>query len=467
MKDKNMKSLSVRLPLLLLLSLVITMAVVIPLVYYRFYNRMIDDYARLARGATNLMAEAVDGDKIEEYVEQNYELEEYREIVSYFKKLKENYPDILYIYVCRIEEDGGHIIFDLDAEGVENGEAYEVGYVFELEEPFASEIPNIMAGKETPGYAVHTQEDGFLYSYIRPIYRSDGSYACSACVDFSMDYVQKADSVFTRNLFLILLLIAVILFTAEVVIIQKWVTKPIDELSHCAEKFAYKTEDDRRNNIELLEKVNIHTGDEIETVYEMLKNVATDSYMATANLSLAINDILDKDEQISEISKQAYQDSLTNVGSSSAFRRECEMLDEEIEEDMAKFGLIIFDINNLKYVNDTCGHDRGNDYIKGCCKIICEHFKHSPVFRIGGDEFAVVLRSRDYAEREELLRAVEEEFEKAYHNPDARPWERYSASAGIAVFTPGDGSVHQVLKRADEQMYAAKEEFHRSHGNYR
>lgn len=467
MKDKNMKSLSVRLPLLLLLSLVITMAVVIPLVYYRFYNRMIDDYARLARGATNLMAEAVDGDKIEEYVEQNYELEEYREIVSYFKKLKENYPDILYIYVCRIEEDGGHIIFDLDAEGVENGEAYEVGYVFELEEPFASEIPNIMAGKETPGYAVHTQEDGFLYSYIRPIYRSDGSYACSACVDFSMDYVQKADSVFTRNLFLILLLIAVILFTAEVVIIQKWVTKPIDELSHCAEKFAYKTEDDRRNNIELLEKVNIHTGDEIETVYEMLKNVTTDSYMATANLSLAINDILDKDEQISEISKQAYQDSLTNVGSSSAFRRECEMLDEEIEEDMAKFGLIIFDINNLKYVNDTCGHDRGNDYIKGCCKIICEHFKHSPVFRIGGDEFAVVLRSRDYAEREELLRAVEEEFEKAYHNPDARPWERYSASAGIAVFTPGDGSVHQVLKRADEQMYAAKEEFHRSHGNYR
>ena len=443
------------------------MAVVIPLVYYRFYNRMIDDYARLARGATNLMAEAVDGDKIEEYVEKNYELEEYREIVSYFKKLKENYPDILYIYVCRIEEDGGHIIFDLDAEGVENGEAYEVGYVFELEEPFASEIPNIMAGKETLGYAVHTQEDGFLYSYIRPIYRSDGSYACSACVDFSMDYVQKADSVFTRNLFLILLLIAVILFTAEVVIIQKWVTKPIDELSHCAEKFAYKTEDDRRNNIELLEKVNIHTGDEIETVYEMLKNVATDSYMATANLSLAINDILDKDEQISEISKQAYQDSLTNVGSSSAFRRECEMLDEEIEEDMAKFGLIIFDINNLKYVNDTCGHDRGNDYIKGCCKIICEHFKHSPVFRIGGDEFAVVLRSRDYAEREELLRAVEEEFEIAYHNPDARPWERYSASAGIAVFTPGDGSVHQVLKRADEQMYAAKEEFHRNHGNYR
>ena len=467
MKDKNMKSLSVRLPLLLLLSLVITMAVVIPLVYYRFYNRMIDDYARLARGATNLMAEAVDGDKIEEYVEQNYELEEYREIVSYFKKLKENYPDILYIYVCRIEEDGGHIIFDLDAEGVENGEAYEVGYVFELEEPFASEIPNIMAGKETLGYAVHTQEDGFLYSYIRPIYRSDGSYACSACVDFSMDYVQKADSVFTRNLFLILLLIAVILFTAEVVIIQKWVTKPIDELSHCAEKFAYKTEDDRRNNIELLEKVNIHTGDEIETVYEMLKNVTTDSYMATANLSLAINDILDKDEQISEISKQAYQDSLTNVGSSSAFRRECEMLDEEIEEDMAKFGLIIFDINNLKYVNDTCGHDRGNDYIKGCCKIICEHFKHSPVFRIGGDEFAVVVRSRDYAEREELLRAVEEAFEKAYHNPDARPWERYSASAGIAVYTPGDGSVHQVLKRADEQMYTAKEEFHRNHGNYR
>ena len=467
MKEKNMKSLSVRLPLLLLLSLIITMAVVIPLVYSRFYNRMIDDYSRLARGATQLMADAVDGDKVEEYIEKNYELEEYREIEDYLRKLKENYPDILYIYVCRIAEDGGHIIFDIDAEGVENGEAYDVGYVYELEEPFLSQVPHIVAGEETPGYAVHSKEDGFLYSYIRPIYRSDGSYACSACVDFSLDYVEKADIVFTRNLFLILLLIAVILFTAESVIIKKWVTRPIDELSHCAGKFAYKTEEDRRNNIDLLEKVNIHTGDEIETVYEMLKNVATDSYMATANLSLAINDILDKDVQINEISKHAYQDSLTSVGSSSAFRRECEMLDEEIQEDMAKFGLVIFDINNLKYVNDTCGHDRGNDYIKGCCRIICEHFKHSPVYRIGGDEFVVILRSMDYANREELLRAVENEFEEALHNPDASPWERYSASAGSAVYTPEDGSVHQVLKRADEQMYAAKEAFHKTHGNYR
>ncbi len=458
---------SVRLPFLCVLSLIIVMAVVIPLVYSRFYNRMIDDYSRLANGATQLMVNAFDGDKTEEYIEKNYDLEEYRELVDYYKSLKENYPDILYLYIARIEEDGGHIVIDLDAEGVENGEAYDVGYVYELEEPFRSLAPKIMAGEEIPGYAVHSKEDGFLYSYIRPIYRSDGSYACSACVDFSLDYVEKADIVFTQNLFLILVLITLILVAAEVFMIQKWVTKPIDELSVCAGKFAYKTEEDRRNNIDLLDKVNIHTGDEIETVYEMLKNVATDSYMATANLSLAINDILEKDEQISEISKQAYQDGLTSVGSSSAFLQECEMLNEEIQEDMAKFGLVIFDINNLKYVNDTCGHDHGNDYIRGCCKIICDNFKHSPVYRIGGDEFVVVLRSGDYAKREELLQAAEKDFADAFHNSDAEPWERYSASAGMAVYTPEDVSVHQVLKRADEQMYAVKEAFHKENGNYR
>jgi GGDEF domain-containing protein len=52
----------------------------------------------------------------------------------------------------------------------------------------------------------------------------------------------------------------------------------------------------------------------------------------------------------------------------------------------------MFDLNDLKHINDRYGHERGDEYIVNCCRLICQVFKHSPVFRIGGDEFVALLR---------------------------------------------------------------------------
>ena len=74
------------------------------------------------------------------------------------------------------------------------------------------------------------------------------------------------------------------------------------------------------------------------------------------------------------------------------------------------------DINNLKYVNDTYGHELGDEYIKGCCRIICNIFEESQVYRIGGDEFVVILKDSDYFCRVMLMDDLEFEFDKAYEN---------------------------------------------------
>lgn len=116
--------------------------------------------------------------------------------VEYFYTLRDNFPDILYLYVYRFEEDGGHVVIDLDAEWWGNGEGYAPGYLWsldEIEEPFASHLEEVMSGQEIAGYSELTKEDGYLFTYTRPIYRSDGSYACTACVDFSLDYLLKMD----------------------------------------------------------------------------------------------------------------------------------------------------------------------------------------------------------------------------------------------------------------------------------
>ena len=301
MKKHSLKSLSIRLPLLFVASMLIIMGFMIPLVYQRFHSRMIDQYTRMAQGVTQLMVNAVDGDKVDEYMEKNFALPEYVDTVNYLYTLRDNYPDILYMYFYRFEEDGGHVVIDLDADWWEDGEGYDPGYVWsleEMEEPFKSHLKEVMAGKQIAGYSEQTKSDGYLFTYTRPLFRSDGSYACTACVDFSMDVLSGMDIAFTLRLYLILIGIGIIVLILDFYIVRKRITQPINELSQCAGKFAYDTEEDRKNNLQLLDALNISTGDEIEDVYHVLQSVTHDSYNAAANLSQAMMDIKNRDGMI-------------------------------------------------------------------------------------------------------------------------------------------------------------------------
>ncbi|MBR3316575.1 MAG: diguanylate cyclase, partial [Atopobiaceae bacterium] len=81
------------------------------------------------------------------------------------------------------------------------------------------------------------------------------------------------------------------------------------------------------------------------------------------------------------------------------------------EGTLSEFGLVICDVNGLKIINDTNGHQAGDEYIRQACKMVCDIFSHSPVYRIGGDEFAVILTGRDYKSREVLMQMqVYEDF---------------------------------------------------------
>ena len=64
----------------------------IPVVYMRFHNRMIEQYTRMAQGVTQLMVNAFDGDKVDEYIQKNTALPEYSNIVGYLYSLRDNYP---------------------------------------------------------------------------------------------------------------------------------------------------------------------------------------------------------------------------------------------------------------------------------------------------------------------------------------------------------------------------------------
>ena len=148
----------------------------------------------------------------------------------------------------------------------------------------------------------------------------------------------------------------------------------------------------------------------------------------------------------------AFTDSLTGVKSKHAYIEHESELNRAIESGETEvFAITVCDLNDLKYINDNFGHKCGDRYIRRASALICEIFKHSPVYRIGGDEFVVIMHGHDYEQREEHLRAFAE------HNRAAKPGEDPVIAVGMSEFIPGrDVKVANVFERADAMMYENK-----------
>ena len=163
-------------------------------------------------------------------------------------------------------------------------------------------------------------------------------------------------------------------------------------------------------------------------------------------------------EHINDLNKRVYVDALTSVRNKGAFADALDQLQEEIDEkgEELEYAIGVFDCDNLKLVNDKYGHDKGDMYLKNACRLICKVFQHSPVFRIGGDEFSVILQNEDFRNREELVRKFYEEKERICSLAENR-WEGVHVAMGIAVFEPqSDHGAIDTVRRADKIMYADK-----------
>ncbi|MBQ9458981.1 MAG: transporter substrate-binding domain-containing protein [Oscillospiraceae bacterium] len=163
---------------------------------------------------------------------------------------------------------------------------------------------------------------------------------------------------------------------------------------------------------------------------------------------------LKQQEQLNEAMHIAYTDPLTGVKSKHAYTEAAEELDRRIGEGTAAaFGVVVFDLNDLKKVNDFQGHQAGDAYIKEACRLICSAFQHSPVYRVGGDEFTAVLEGEDYAECDALLERFENQMTENLRQ------KKIVISSGFSRFEPErDRSFRAVFERADERMYERKKQ---------
>ncbi|MCR4648568.1 MAG: diguanylate cyclase [Lachnospiraceae bacterium] len=171
-----------------------------------------------------------------------------------------------------------------------------------------------------------------------------------------------------------------------------------------------------------------------------------------------INEEIEKEEEyyreLSSEREMARRDELTGIKNKNAYQEFEESIQKRIDAkaEILPFAMLVCDINNLKQINDTLGHKAGDEHIKSACKLICDSFSHSPVFRVGGDEFVAVLSGEDFFERDKKIKKFRNKIIKNIKVPNG-----VVIATGMSEFdTFNDKKISDVFERADTKMYENK-----------
>lgn len=162
---------------------------------------------------------------------------------------------------------------------------------------------------------------------------------------------------------------------------------------------------------------------------------------------------------IDYIKDLAKKDGLTGLRNKAAYLSYEKKINEEYVPNNRPYALIVFDLNNLKSVNDNYGHEKGDELIQSAGKMICRYFCHSPIFRIGGDEFVAVIDGGDYENRHEIVAAFQRQMELSRYSED---FMNVCIACGIADSFEGMKN-EDLFAIADQKMYENKK--HLKNGN--
>ena len=170
-------------------------------------------------------------------------------------------------------------------------------------------------------------------------------------------------------------------------------------------------------------------------------------------------------EYISYIRNLAYNDAMTGIRNKTAYIDTRKLLERRIDDGLAVFTLYVFDVNGLKKMNDTMGHEFGDMLIKDTASILKTLFDEKNVYRTGGDEFVVIEEDSSKEQIEENFAAFDK-IMADFNIKNDRYKRELSVSKGAAIFDEKiDKDFNSVFARADKAMYECKSEFYKAHAD--
>ena len=301
---------------------------------------------------------------------------------------------------------------------------------------------------------------GWLISTGRPIFtpgaeKTEENIQAYAMVEFSMNTIINEQNKSITTLSIILLILGVASIVVGYLLVVFFLLRPVRKLTKAANEYTTGS-DENSDGLDKFAKVKIRTRDEIEDLSNSMKKMEEDINKYITDL-LSTHTKLEGAEKIAdEMKSLADKDALTGIYNKRAYFETEERLNEEIKQGKAHFAISMIDLNDLKVTNDTLGHEKGDELIIALSNIIKDTFSSSSIFRIGGDEFAVISENGD------LKNIAELEKKFVYAIIDSIKGKTVdgmgvSAAIGVAIFDPKkDNNVEDTFKRADKKMYENK-----------
>ncbi len=355
--------------------------------------------------------------------------------------------DVDCIYITTYKNDIKNAVYIVDGAPDEDAcppgcvDAFEDGIWPEEDDP---SIPATITNEDVYGWLV---SGGYPIKY-------NGELVAWLSVDISMNDIRAKEHNYVIAITLAMILLTALMLGLSLWYVNRNIIKPVAMLSDTAKNYCSESNDVVHN---AFEKLQITTHDEISELLSSMKQMEAD-------MNTNINSLIDTkvalketEEKASNLQALSEKDALTGIRNKRAYDCEVQKLEADLADGFNEFGLAMIDLNYLKRTNDTYGHEKGNISIRKLCMLVCEIFEHSPVFRIGGDEFIVVLKNRDYRGVDKLIEDFNNRLSALQNDDTLQPWEQISAAIGYAKFDKTvDKNVENVFKKADKAMYDRK-----------
>ncbi len=423
----------------------------------RYTEAMYRRYEKEMTNVINYIESHVDNDDLANCAKTLKKSEKYNELQKFMDDFVDHY-DVHYLYILKpLNTDPEYNIMCVCSASTTYEKEYEPDMVLELgyttKDYYSAALAKTFMDVLSDGKLTFFKEDtgwGSDYTGAKPLFTSNKEAYAILCVDF--DVADIHDTIYSNTIVNIVL--TVVLGVLFIILLLFWlrinVTMPIKKLETSVVAYAKSTHEKSSPEELIYHAPEINTDNEIEALSEAVEKMSVDMRHFAER-------VIEAEQRADEAKAAALRDSLTGVRNKRAYETYTDMLNWEITDGTARFGIAMIDLNFLKKINDTYGHEYGDEAIKSLCKIVCHIFAHSPVFRIGGDEFVVILQDRDYDDSQILIEGLHIRINRLRADPKLKEWERVSAAVGYAQYDKNsDKNADDVFRRADHLMYDNK-----------
>ena len=283
-------TMSIKVGLLVSVSITLIGASAIGVSIVQYHESVISEFTDMGVQTDEIISDLLNEDVVDDLIANGRSAKDYNEIANVLNNVRKTSPEIKFLYAYRVTEEGSIVVFDMDTP---DDKGRNPGELIEHDDTIAKYLDLFLKGEQIPPDATN-DEYGWLLSVYEPIRNSKGDLLCYAITDLSMERLRSDEIAFLARLISLFVGLLFLIRAYAMWMAQKFVVKPINTMAEVAGRFNYDTARSREESLKLVSELDIHSGDEIENLYDIYRKT-------TVDMISYINEVIKKSNQVANL----------------------------------------------------------------------------------------------------------------------------------------------------------------------